>query len=156
MSAPTSPPSAKGAAPRARANYANPGMRVSDAERAEVADRLSAHYGEGRLDEEEFGRRLDQAMNATTQADLHGLFADLPDGDAPPATAIRAGKSGGTPPNAPRPRPRHGFGRILGYILIAIVAVFAVHSLGWLLPWALVAILVLAWLRHGRRQQHRL
>jgi hypothetical protein len=155
MSAPTSPPSAQGAAPRARANYANPGMRVSDAERAEVADRLSAHYGDGRLNEEEFGRRLDQAMNATTQADLHGLFADLPDGDTPPAKAIRAGKSGGTPPDAPRAR-RHGYSRILGYILIAIVAIVAVHSLGWLMPWVLVGILVLAWMRHGRRPQRRL
>ncbi len=30
-----------------RASYANPSMRISDAERTEVADRLSPHYGEG-------------------------------------------------------------------------------------------------------------
>jgi hypothetical protein len=33
-------------------------MRVSDAERAEVAGELSKHFGEGRLDEAELDERL--------------------------------------------------------------------------------------------------
>ncbi len=61
------------AAPRSDAH-----LRASDAERNEVAERLSRHYAEGRLDEAEFKARLDRAMGATTRGDLSGLFDDLP------------------------------------------------------------------------------
>ena len=84
---------------RRRASYANPNLRVSDAERAEAADRLSKHYGDGRLDEAAFNERLDQAMNAKTQSDLNALFTDLPGTEAGP----------GRP--APPPRPRAATGR---------------------------------------------
>ena len=53
-------------------------MRASDDERNAVADKLSRHYAEGRLDEVEFKNRLDTAMSATTRGDLNGLFDDLP------------------------------------------------------------------------------
>ncbi|HEU5421782.1 MAG TPA: DUF1707 domain-containing protein [Streptosporangiaceae bacterium] len=153
MSAPSSAPPTKDGAPRARANYANPGMRISDAERSEVADRLSAHYGDGRLDQEEFSRRMDQAMNAKTQADLNGLFADLPDGDVPAAgTGLRPGGRG---PAAGSGARRGGPGRVIAIILIAIVAAFAVHALGWLVPWVLVAALAYVWLRHRRRPERQ-
>ena len=72
-SRPSGPPPGRASS---RASYANPNMRISDAERTEVADRLSLHYSDGRLDQEEFDRRLHQAMSAVTQADLNGLFAD--------------------------------------------------------------------------------
>ena len=52
----------------------NPGMRISDADRAEMADHLSKQYGEGRLDQSEFNERLDRAMRAKTQSDLTGLL----------------------------------------------------------------------------------
>jgi hypothetical protein len=58
-------------------------MRVSDADRAEVADRLAKHYGDGRLDQEEFDERLDRALHAKTRADLVVLLADLPEGQPP-------------------------------------------------------------------------
>ncbi|HEY2315597.1 MAG TPA: DUF1707 domain-containing protein [Streptosporangiaceae bacterium] len=54
-------------------------MRVGDAERADIADRLSRHFSDGRLDEAEFGERLDRAMRAKTMADLSGLLSDLPE-----------------------------------------------------------------------------
>jgi len=53
-------------------------LRASDAERNEVADRLSRHYADGRLDATEFKERLDHAMGAKTRGDLSGLFDDLP------------------------------------------------------------------------------
>ena len=53
-------------------------LRVSDAERNEVADKLSRHFADGRLDQAEFKERLDAAMSAKTQGDLAGLFDDLP------------------------------------------------------------------------------
>jgi hypothetical protein len=59
-------------------------MRIGDAERTDVADRLAKHFSDGRLDETEFGERLDRAMRAKTMADLSGLLADLPSDSAPP------------------------------------------------------------------------
>ena len=68
-----------------------PDLRVSTAERGQVADALSQHYAEGRLDEREFDERLEQAMGAKTRADLAGLLVDLPspEGAAPAARARR-------------------------------------------------------------------
>ena len=54
MPAPSSPTPGQEDTPGTRASYADPNMRISDAERTEVADRLSRHYGDGRLDSEEF------------------------------------------------------------------------------------------------------
>jgi hypothetical protein len=61
-----------------RADPHDPTIRASDAERAEVADNLSRHFADGRLDQPEFKTRLDRAMEATTRGDLGGLFDDLP------------------------------------------------------------------------------
>ncbi len=127
-----------------RASYANPGLRVSDAERAEVADQLSRHYGEGRLSQAEFDERLDQAMRATTQADLSGLTADLP--------------GTGTAEATPRKRPgrRH---RLLAPLLVIAIIVTAGPTLAWsyhLLPWLLIGLLAFLWLRHGHRRHSHL
>ena len=67
MSAPS--PACIQAATRRRTSYSD--LRISDAERAEVADLLSKHYGDGRLDQAEFNERLDQAMKAKTYSDLY-------------------------------------------------------------------------------------
>jgi hypothetical protein len=83
MSTPTGPPRASSAALR-RASWPDQGMRVSDADRADVADRLAKHYSHGRLDQAEFDERLDRAMRAKTRADLVVLLADLPEGEPPP------------------------------------------------------------------------
>jgi|SRR5215469_2222068 len=59
-------------------------IRIGDAERHEVADRLARHFSDGRLDEAEFGERLDRAMRAKTMTDLSILLADLPREPTPP------------------------------------------------------------------------
>ena len=64
-------------------------MRVSDAERQAVADRLAEHFSSGRLDQAEFDDRVGRAMSAKTRADLNGLFDDLPETGAPAATDQR-------------------------------------------------------------------
>ncbi|HEY5361229.1 MAG TPA: DUF1707 domain-containing protein [Streptosporangiaceae bacterium] len=161
---------------RSRASYANPGIRVSDAERAEVADRLSRHYGDGRLDEAEFSRRLDQAMGAVTQADLAGLFADLPDRDpgGPDQPRGRAGRrrAGGSLSGGPGTEPppvatagtagrhpgryRWSLQRVLGLALIVVVAIAVGHVLSHLLvPWLVIALLVVLWLRFGPAHRRR-
>jgi len=83
MSNPESP--SQPTAPPRRASWPGADMRVGDAERAEIADRLARHFSDGRLDEAEFGERLDRAMRAKTMADLSGLLSDLPGEEpAPP------------------------------------------------------------------------
>jgi hypothetical protein len=76
---PSSQPRSHGLVPRFRYGYTDQHIRVSDAERTEVADRLAAHFGEGRLTRAEFDERAGQAMNAKTRGDLRGLFDDLPE-----------------------------------------------------------------------------
>jgi Domain of unknown function (DUF1707) len=76
---PSSRPRTHGLVPRFRSGYTDQHIRVSDAERTEVADRLAVHFGEGRLNQAEFDERVAQAMNATTRGDLSGLFDDLPE-----------------------------------------------------------------------------
>src|ERR1700758_1982204 len=67
-------------------------MRVSDAERQAVADRLAEHFSAGRLDQAEFDERVGRAMKAKTRADLNGLFDDLPETGAPAAAGQAAGR----------------------------------------------------------------
>jgi Domain of unknown function (DUF1707) len=127
-------------------------MRVSDAERQEVADRLAEHFSSGRLDQAEFDDRVGRAMSAKTRADLNGLFDDLPETGAPAAT----GPTGPTDPTGqPRRRHRHP---ILLAALIVFVAIAASHVV-WPLLWIgfLVAIVLFATgtIGHGRSGQRR-
>jgi hypothetical protein len=53
-------------------------MRVSDADRHQVAEVLREAAGEGRIDLDELDQRLEAAYSAKTYADLAPLTADLP------------------------------------------------------------------------------
>jgi hypothetical protein len=61
---------------------AGPGgyLRASHADRDRVIDGLKAAFVQGRLDEDEFGHRVGQALAARTYAELAALMADLPTG----------------------------------------------------------------------------
>lgn len=159
MPASYGPPWGRGSSDR-RSSPTDPNMRVSNAERTDVADRLSKHYGDGRLDEDEFNERLDRAMKAKTQADLRDLFADLP--DAPPVMV------GPEEPKAvvPQRRRRAALPRLL-FIIVAVLIVSAVwHAVmhpfwglamggGFYFPWLLIAaVAFLVWRSGGwhRRQ----
>lgn len=124
-------------------------MRVSDAERQAVADRLAEHFSSGRLDQAEFDDRIGRAMSAKTRADLNGLFDDLPETGAPAATDPTG------PTGQPRRRHRHP---ILLAALIVFVAIAATHVV-WPLLWIgfLVAIVLFATgtIGHGRPGQRR-
>jgi Flp pilus assembly protein TadB len=145
MSAPCSPPSMRGTAARRRAGHANPGERISDAERNEAADRLSKHYGDGRLDEAEFNQRLDQAMSAKTRLDLSGLFADLP--------GAEESESAPRERHSRRRRPLH---RVLALVIIITATAIVGHALARsLIPWLLIGLVVFIWLRSGNRRNRR-
>jgi Domain of unknown function (DUF1707) len=55
-----------------------PALRVADADRERVAERLRRAAGEGRLGPEELEQRLEAAFNARTRGELEPLVADLP------------------------------------------------------------------------------
>ena len=61
---------------------AGPGgyLRASHADRDRVVDGLKAAFVQGRLDQDEFGYRVGQALAARTYAELAALTADLPAG----------------------------------------------------------------------------
>src|ERR1700745_1272091 len=88
---PSSQSRTHGLVPRFRYGYTDQHIRVSDAERTEVADRLAAHFAEGRLQQAEFGDRAAQAVTATPRGDLSGLFDDLPE-PGPAGTPGRPGR----------------------------------------------------------------
>ena len=127
-------------APR-RTSSSDPSMRVSDAERAEMADTLSKHYADGRLDDAEFKVRLDRAMGAKTRADLNGLLTDLP------------------PVHAEETTRRPGIVRRTGWALTVFAIVVltigtAVSFATFHVPWFLVFVVLFIVWRSGRFNHH--
>ncbi len=88
----------------------DPTLRASDSERSKVADALSKHYGDGRLDAAELEERLGLAMTAKTRGDLLPLLADLPSLDPP----------------APAPGPSLGYRLRRDIVTPAVVVTFLV------------------------------
>jgi hypothetical protein len=108
-------------------------LRVSDAERQAVADRLAEHFADGRLDQAEFDDRVGRAMGAKTRADLSGLFSDLPETGAPAVPDH---------PHHPRGRRRHP---VLIFVLLVLFIMATAHAVMWAtMPWLWVAFLGLA------------
>jgi hypothetical protein len=117
-------------------------LRASDDERHAVADRLSRHYAEGRLDEPEFKTRLDTAMSATTRGDLHGLFHDLPTLPSEP------------PPPSPRHRRMLPWVFLIGFLAIVAGATIPFYPL-YHVPWILFAFVAfMLWRRAAGGHSH--
>jgi hypothetical protein len=97
-------------------------LRIGDADRERVADRLRRAAGEGRLSPEELEERLEAAFAARTVAELEPLVADLPP--------------------APRPRPeRRDRGELRAWAAtsILLVAIWALTGAGYFWPvWPIV------------------
>ena len=121
---------------------ASPDVRVSDAERNDVADKLARHFADGRLDQAEFKERLDTAMSAKTQGDLAGLFDDLPRLAAE------------TPPPPTRRRRLIPFVLIVAFIAVAASASFP-FAHGFHFTWLLFVLAGLfVWSRAAHRRFH--
>ena len=127
-------------------------MRVSDAERQAVADRLAEHFSSGRLDQEEFDERVSRAMSAKTRADLNGLFDDLPESGMPgqglPETGAPAGVC------AQRRRFRHPVLLAAFVIILALAAGHVVFPLLWIGFLVVIALAVTGHFGRGRSQHH--
>lgn len=126
---------------RARSGVPNPDLRVSDAERSEVADWLTKHFAEGRLDQVELDDRLHRTMTAKTRAELAAVLTDLP-----PLVS--------TPPDIQVRRRRGTFSLVLVTLLI-FAAAFSAAAWTWHFPWVLFAIIFFVFWRRSRGGWHR-
>jgi len=124
-----------------RVRYSDQHIRVSDAERNAVTERLAAHYSDGRLDQAEFDERVGRAMAAKTRGDLDGLFDDLPD----PEPAGASGMGGPNGPAVPYRRRHRGGARPLLVVALVIALAIAVgHTVAaFFVPWFWVAVIAL-------------
>jgi uncharacterized protein DUF1707/2TM domain-containing protein len=95
----------------------NPSLRIGDADRERIAERLRTAAGEGRLVPDELEERLEAAFAARTGAELAPLVADLPT-EPPPA----------------RPRRRRGDLRPFVATSILLVAIWALTGAGYFWP----------------------
>jgi hypothetical protein len=177
MSTPTDPPQAGGSTRPGRTGWPDASLRVSDADRAAVADRLSRHYGDGRLDKAEFDLRLDRAMRATTRADLLGLLSDLPEGpppaDGPPIPGrgqrrlqrqllqvqlererllLRHERRESR--RQERELRRHSIRQLPAILALVVVVIVAGTVLRHIYSiWLVVAVLAFLWIRHSQRDR---
>ena len=148
--------SSGGPGSRRHFRYGGSDLRASDAERTEVADRLSRHYQDGRLDQAEFNERLDRAMNAKTRADFSGLFADLP--ELPDAEQQNhPGQPAGPPIRIHRGRgPKPPLVQLATIAAVVVVAVIAAHLvMHSVVIWILIAVLAFLWLRNEEHRRRR-
>jgi Domain of unknown function (DUF1707) len=123
-------------------------LRVGDTERSQVADLLSKHYAEGRLDDDEFKERLERAMSAKTRSDLNGLTFDLPRivDPAHPQPPVR----------------RHPYRDVVACalascVVLSLLAATVVTHVAWHMSWVLIAIVALLFWRRsswGRWHHH--
>lgn len=135
--------------PRGRRDRrANQGLRIGDAEREAMQAALSEHLAAGRLDMQEYERRVEQATAAVFADDLDGLLDDLPPtahdtgGDARDDRWHDAWRPGGDGPpwagaRGGRP-PWDGWIRRAGIpvpllIGLGFLALFALPHGGWVL-----------------------
>lgn len=142
------------------------GIRVGDAERDQAVNLLGEHYAAGRLDQQEFQERADQALQATLSSELDPLFADLPADPQSQAYGTtyealstggpsQAARFGGNPAGWPPPPPA------LLLVPLVLGGLFVLSALMHA-PWFLIGLIWLAVVfgrgrgpfgHHGRRGQ---
>jgi hypothetical protein len=122
----------------------NENIRVSDADREHVVERLREHYAAGRLTSDELDERVTAALSAKTYGDLRPVMTDLPEpetvgaGAAGPAgtpgPAGPLGPQGWAPPWMAAGRPIVAYRRrprVLPLVLIALIAAIALPGAGF-------------------------
>ncbi|MBN1093300.1 DUF1707 domain-containing protein [Blastococcus sp. TML/M2B] len=112
-----------------------PDVRAGDADRQAAADRLRAAHDEGRLDLDEYDRRLAAAYAAVTYGDLARLFTDLPARTASPApvTSVAAAAGMARAAGASVVRRPAGFPLALKILWTIWASVVALNVTVWLL-----------------------
>jgi hypothetical protein len=115
-------------------------IRVSDADREHVTDRLREHFAQGRLSSEELDERITATLSAKTFGDLRRVMADLPE------PALVPPQAGWHAAAAARPRIMVRRGpRLLPLAFIALIAAVAIPGAGWVF-FAFVQFALAFWL----------
>jgi Domain of unknown function (DUF1707) len=130
----------------------DPDLRVSQAERDEVAAALARHYAEGRLTIGEYEERVAVALEAKTGRELGPLLADLP---ADRRAGDRRGRDrpGGGATGEESTWPSH---RVVARVVAVAAVVLLAASVGLWALWLLWPALVLTGgCRHARRHDVR-
>ena len=127
-------------------------IRIGDAERDLAVATLSEHFVAGRLTQDEFEERSEQATRARYADELTPLFDDLPD----PAELQLV--QGPWSPHPVRPRPRRAappppFMMLAPVLMIGLVMTAVILTAPWLL-WGLFWIALFSGM-HQSRWQHQ-
>jgi hypothetical protein len=120
-----------------------PDIRVSDAEREEVVERLREHTAAGRLTPEELDERIDEAYAARTRGELDRVMRELPV-RPPPVPDLRAAR---------RERARrHLYASVGSYVTAnaTLVIIWALTGAGsfwpiWVIAFWGIALIGQAW-----------
>ncbi|MEV6409978.1 DUF1707 domain-containing protein [Kribbella sp. NPDC051718] len=122
-------------------------LRIGDAERDRAVEQLSDHFVAGRLTQEEFEERSDQATKARYADEVELLFADLPE-----LESAHPGR-----PRRSRPGPPSPLMFVIPVLMIGLVASAVVLAAPWLL-WMLFWVAMFSgparhhrWHQGGRR-----
>jgi uncharacterized protein DUF1707 len=118
-------------------------LRIGDAERDRAVEQLSDHFVAGRLTQEEFEERSDQATRARYADEVELLFADLPELESTQMVRPRRGRAG----------PPSPLMFVIPVLMIGLVASAVVLAAPWLL-WMLFWVAMFSGpARHHRWQQ---
>ncbi|MFG2419268.1 DUF1707 and DUF4190 domain-containing protein [Streptomyces sp. NPDC048448] len=103
-----------------------PSMLASHADRERAVDVLRAGFGEGRLEQAEFEKRVARAYAARTVGELAVLVGDLPQGPVP----MTAGPGAVVPQTfLPAPRPMTN-GKAVGAMVCGLLTVVTLGATG--------------------------
>jgi hypothetical protein len=128
-------------------------VRIGDAERDQAVTALSEHFVAGRLTQDEFEERSDQATRSRYADDLSRLFEDLPD-----STAVQVGPRAWSPGVRPDSQALRQGPRVLVLLPLLLVGL-VVAAIALDAPWLLWGFFWIAmWAKffsYSRRRLHR-
>lgn len=126
-------------------------IRIGNAEREDAVERLGEHFAAGRLTEDEYTERSEQAYAAQTERDLSSLFTDLPGGYRQEREQRRRPGPRQTAWGGP---PWAGGPPWLGFVVLAVVAVAAACAIvNGHFPFFLIPLGIIAWVVTSRRRR---
>lgn len=115
-------------------------IRVSDADRERVAERLREHFAQGRLSSDELDERITAALGAKTFGDLRRIMTDLPEPELVQPQASRSAPWGGRPGGVFVRGPR-----LFPLAIFALIAALVIPGAGWVL-FAFFQVILALWL----------
>jgi hypothetical protein len=124
-------------------------VRVSNAEREEVIERLHRHAAEGRLTLDEFEERVDEVYAAKTGAQLRATLRELPE---PGVGGGHGGRPCAGSYRGPWRVPRIGFVPVPLIVLGVVIAIVVLTPARFpLIPIAIWSMVAIAFVRRRRR-----